>query len=832
MNRSLFRPKMLDRERINHLLEGIFETPIFYISASMGYGKTTAVRCFLENKKEINSVWIPMPHDVGDEKWVWHKCCHYIESYNIELARKLFNIGLPENELEVRKVVDIIIEAINKPTVVVIDDYQDIKGNIFIKMLTYFAESAPEKIHIVIISRIRPQPDFFMFNLKNQCNLMWQTDLAFTKEETRAFFVLNGFVLENTKLNEMYEYTMGWIASIYLLLLNYATNQNIDAIIQSAELIKTVVYDTLDSQVQQVLMMLAPLESFSLEQAVYITQIGSAGDSIKEMVKRNCFINLDVKTQEYHFHTIFKHTLLEELESSKNNQIEVLTRCAMWYEAKNNIILAIEYYDKAKNHKAILKLMSKMGAMEYMDIAPKLIIDVFSHMSLEEKLCEPIGYLTYIHAYLRQGGTKEAVRMLYEAKDYYEVHVESENRNQILGEILLIEGLTKCKDYHEIVACQKKAYAYFDKGHSIIAGKTMIFTFGSIYLLVPFWHEIGTLKANMELIKENIWYFNHMCHGCGMGGDYLVQAEYAYETGALDEAKVLAYKTIYKAETKDQMSIMIDAYFILMRVALAKGEKEAVGSYIKELEIKTNDKSHPMLIRAMTKSKAYIYALTKELDKIPEDFRNFKMSEVNVLMLYTAIEPIIYGMTLLLRENYIQLEILMETILEEYNQIQYLYGMIHAYILMAIARNRLYGVEKGVEVLGKAIELAKQDGIIMPFIERKEELNPLFEDVQNREPFIKMMMTYINKRQKKVVKKEGQEQYMSQLTEREIEVIKLFIRGYKQSEIATELHISIDTVKRHIKNIYSKLDIHSKAKLIEKMESSMKQSICIQKITP
>ena len=822
MNKSLFRPKMLNRERINHLLEGIFEMPIFYLSASMGYGKTTAVKCFLEAKREINSIWMPMAHGVEDEKWIWHRCCHYIENSNPELARKLFNMGLPENELEINQVVDTIIEGINQNTVVIVDDYQDVKGHTLIEILNCFVERASDKLHIVIISRVRPKPEFLMFNLKNQCQLMWQTDLAFTKEETRAFFELNGFEIESTKLDEMYAYTMGWIAPTYLLLLNYATSQNIDIIDQSAELIKTVVYDTMPPKMQQVLMMLAPLESFSLEQAIYITQISSAADYIKEMVKGNCFITFDTKTQEYHFHIIFKHTLLEELTLSTINQLEVFNRCGLWYEAQNKVIPAIDYYDKAGNHKGILKLMSKAGAIGYMNLAPQLIVDVFSHMRLEEKLEEPIGYLTYIHAYLRQTGDEEAVQMLYEAKAYYKAHEEIKNRNQILGEVLLIEGLTKQRNYHKVLECQKEAYTYFNKGRSIICEKTMIFTFGSIYLLAPFWREVGRLKDTMALIKENVWYFSHMCHGCGMGADYLVQAEYAYETGALNEAKVLAYKTIYKAETKEQMSVIINAYFILIRIALAQGEKEMARSFIEELEAKANGKTHPMLIKAITKLKGYIYSLTKELDKIPEDFRNFKMSEVNSLMIYTAIEPIIYGRTLLLRKKYIELEVLMETILEEYNHIQYLYGRIHAYILMAIAKKHLYGTQEGMKILSKAIALAQADKIIMPFIEQKEELSSLFKALQDKEPFIKLIMTNLSKKVEKGINKEGYKEQMSQLTEREVQVIELFIRGYKQSDIARELYISIDTVKRHMKNIYSKLAIHSKVELIEKMEDSIK----------
>ncbi len=44
------------------------------------------------------------------------------------------------------------------------------------------------------------------------------------------------------------------------------------------------------------------------------------------------------------------------------------------------------------------------------------------------------------------------------------------------------------------------------------------------------------------------------------------------------------------------------------------------------------------------------------------------------------------------------------------------------------------------------------------------------------------------------------------LTTREIEVLSLIARGYSNQQIAGELYISLNTVKTHTKNIYSKLD--------------------------
>ena len=55
-----------------------------------------------------------------------------------------------------------------------------------------------------------------------------------------------------------------------------------------------------------------------------------------------------------------------------------------------------------------------------------------------------------------------------------------------------------------------------------------------------------------------------------------------------------------------------------------------------------------------------------------------------------------------------------------------------------------------------------------------------------------------------------------QLTDRQLEIVKGVVNGKSYKMIANDLYISLDTVRSHIKNIYSTLQINSKAELIRK----------------
>lgn len=54
------------------------------------------------------------------------------------------------------------------------------------------------------------------------------------------------------------------------------------------------------------------------------------------------------------------------------------------------------------------------------------------------------------------------------------------------------------------------------------------------------------------------------------------------------------------------------------------------------------------------------------------------------------------------------------------------------------------------------------------------------------------------------------------LTERQLEIVDGIVNGKSYKVIAEDLYISLDTVRSHIKNIYSTLEINSKAELIKK----------------
>lgn len=56
------------------------------------------------------------------------------------------------------------------------------------------------------------------------------------------------------------------------------------------------------------------------------------------------------------------------------------------------------------------------------------------------------------------------------------------------------------------------------------------------------------------------------------------------------------------------------------------------------------------------------------------------------------------------------------------------------------------------------------------------------------------------------------------LTQREKVVLQLIAAGYSRKEIAADLYLSLNTVKTHTKNLYSKLRVHSRKQAITRAQ--------------
>jgi LuxR family maltose regulon positive regulatory protein len=126
-------------------------------------------------------------------------------------------------------------------------------------------------------------------------------------------------------------------------------------------------------------------------------------------------------------------------------------------------------------------------------------------------------------------------------------------------------------------------------------------------------------------------------------------------------------------------------------------------------------------------------------------------------------------------------------------------------------------------VLERALFLANSEGFVRTFVIEGIPMYELLKQVaaqgSNRAYASKLLATFPDEVKNKMpVTAVSQSTLIEPLSQRELDVLRLLNTHLSATEIAAELFIAPSTVRSHIKNIYSKLNVHSRAEAVLRAE--------------
>ena len=135
-------------------------------------------------------------------------------------------------------------------------------------------------------------------------------------------------------------------------------------------------------------------------------------------------------------------------------------------------------------------------------------------------------------------------------------------------------------------------------------------------------------------------------------------------------------------------------------------------------------------------------------------------------------------------------------------------------MLAALAHDRLREDAQAQAALSRSVSVAAPEGIIRPYAGNGERVLPLLRTYLRtsdaNSPFVERLVARLGGTPSGV----EDASLVEPLTNREQSVLLLLPTMMSNTEIAGELHVSVNTVKVHLKGIYRKLGVTSRRQAV------------------
>jgi LuxR family maltose regulon positive regulatory protein len=141
-----------------------------------------------------------------------------------------------------------------------------------------------------------------------------------------------------------------------------------------------------------------------------------------------------------------------------------------------------------------------------------------------------------------------------------------------------------------------------------------------------------------------------------------------------------------------------------------------------------------------------------------------------------------------------------------------------AFVVEAIARDALRDRRAAGRALERSLELAQADGALLPFLVHPapELLERHAFDGTAHGALISRILTLLTGTERPAPPRTVEQRLHEPLSNSEIRVLRYLPTNLPAPEIARELSISVNTVRTHMRHLYVKLDVHSRADAVKR----------------
>lgn len=803
-------------ERITEVMKDIYDHPLTIVEAPMGYGKTTAVSESL-NKADADVLWQRV-YDSSTTGF-WKGFCRLFNQLDNARAESLLQLEFPYDNVMLQEALNLIEDMeIPEDTVLVIDDYHLVDS----MDVNYFFESLVKNkiinLHIVLSARYTKFQNLDEMKLKGYLHHITKETLEFTPDEIAKYYKKCGISIKDTEAKNLYSYTEGWISALYLFMLNFLEEGNFSNTADINNLIERAIFASFSEDIKEFLITLCAFDFFTFKQASYMWEKENTDVILKEITNKNAFVKYDSRTRTYQIHSLFINFLKDKFDSKgKNYRQGVNQRAAKWYMEDGEYLSSMRYAYLAGDFDNLLKAIEMDKGHSINSEYKEQIIKYLEECPEETKQRVPFAMLVFA----RRMFTYNEVSLFKKTCGEFMTNIQMMDRademlkNRLLGEYELLQSFSVYNDMQKMSEYIQRACGLLKEPSTLLDGKGS-WTFGSPSVLYMFHRKTGELEKEVQIIRDFNAGYNQITNDHGKGGELVMAAEHYYYMGNFESAEIETHKAYQASRFSGQTGINICCVFLQIRLAFIKGDFPTILDLFKTMRENINTKKWYIFVHTLDMCETYIYSCLKIKGHIAMWIKNGEFKNTKLFFPSMAFLNIVYGRTLLIEGEYLKLIGISEQFLGIASVFSNLLGHIHTYIYLAAANQQIYRSKEALVALQQALDIAMPDKVYMPFVENCDYIKPLLEALYDqgdyREDIPKILELYAayEKAVEKIIKEHFAES-TPKLTVREMEIAQLAAEGLSNMEIGEQLFTSPNTVKKHLKNIFNKLGVNSRA---------------------
>jgi len=873
------RPDQVQRSLLIKRLNDGISRKLSLISAPAGFGKTSLISEWIA-QSEMPIAWISLGKSDSDPVHFTHYLIAALRNIHPSIGESaLSQLEATQRPVIEPIIVNLIKEMTDlaQDLVLILDDYHSIDAEDIHGIVGTLLDFLPAHIHLVIATRVDPPLPLARLRVSNQLSELRTADLCFTSDETTTFFnqVMN-LQLSSNDISILESRTEGWIAGLQLAAISMRDREDLPSFIDTfagddRHIVDYLVEEVLNlqsEQVQNFLLQTSILSRLSESLCNFVTEEKESQKILDELEKANLFVvPLDDKRHWYRYHHLFAELLQQRLHQSKEDLVnELHTRASKWYEEKDFKDEAVNHALVAQNFERAAQLISefiktaweynirmlewhKMLPVEYIHKDPELsffnaheLYEDGHHDAAEENLkvaeglinsisdseltshpdnkesqtddfAELQGKIAVIRAFMAFSKNKlpEVINFSKKAKEHLR-HKSSVWRPMAsialgLGYFSQGETVKAIQNYEEAADEGKRIEKYYIYQMARLRLADVKISQGDLSSAIGIYEDLLKTAENAGLLQSPM-----------MGWLYNSWSEVLSAQNHINEALQYIQQGVEFSEQINEAAMIADSYLSLGRILFLKGDINGVEAVLQKMESKAQDSDFRLHISEQLEDlKARIWlqkgrvkpALNwmQELDLVKSG--NFDQISKSRLLLFSSI--------LFAHGRYDKALEIVQPMIETAENAGWVAERIEALLIQAKIFKSMDELTAAISSIKKAVSLAEPGGYVAIFVGEGPLIAELLEILldQNSE----IPRAFVNKllsafRLTKLIKTENE--FVERLSERELEILRLIAAGLPNKTITEELFISMSTVKTHLRNIYSKLNVNSRTQAAAK----------------